>query len=321
MRKSFLLVLPLALDLTLFLAVAQPLSIPDVSHLALPAGAVASIDPKLLPLQGEVEIVVRLGDAPLAVAQGDGAKKLGGKLTKAQQRAHIAGLSQKQDDLMRAVGGLGGRELTRLNKALNAVILKVDASRIPAIAALPNVVSVRPVVNYKLDLAETVPYIGAKAVQAAGFNGSGVTVAVIDSGIDYTHKEFGGPGTPAAYAAAYGVDPSDPKNTTTEGLFPTAKVIGGFDFVGEVWPFGDLMPDPDPIDFDGHGTHVADIIGGKRGVAPGVKFYACKACSSVSVACNGIALLQAMDFALDPNGDGDISDAVDVINLSLGLDY
>src|SRR6266571_2263795 len=320
MRKLFLLSVLLAFNLVSPLA-AQPLPIPDVSHLALPGGSLASVDSRVLRAQGEIEVVVRLGDAPLAVAQGEGAKKHGGKLTKAQQRAHIAGLSQKQDDLMRAVGGMGGRELSRLSKSLNAVILKVDASRIPAIAALPNVVSIRPVLNYKLDLSETVPYIGAKAVQTAGFNGSGVTVAVIDSGIDYTHKEFGGPGTRAAYAAAYGAGTNDVKNTKTDGLFPTAKVIGGFDFVGEVWPNGPLAPDPDPIDFGGHGTHVADIIGGSSGVAPGVKFYACKACSAVSTACSGVALLEAMDFALDPNGDGDISDAVDVINMSLGTDY
>src|SRR5437762_14095215 len=100
MRKSFLFALPLALDLTLVLASAQPLAVPDVSHLALPSGAVAAVDARLLPLQGEVEIAVRLGAAPLAVAQGDGAKQQGGKLTKAQQRAHIAALSQKQDDLI-----------------------------------------------------------------------------------------------------------------------------------------------------------------------------------------------------------------------------
>jgi hypothetical protein len=35
----------------------------------------------------------------------------------------------------------------------------------------------------------------------------------------------------------------------------------------------------------------------------------------------GIAILQGIDFALDPNGDGDISDAVDVINMSLGSSY
>src|SRR5882724_4909599 len=320
MRKLFLLSVLSAFNPASPLA-AQPLPVPDVSHLALPGNSLASVDSRLPRAQGEIEVVVRLGDAPLAVAQGEGAKKHGGKLTKAQQRAHVAGLSQKQDDLMRAVGGMGGRELSRLSKSLNAVILKVDASRIPAIAALPNVVSIRPVLNYKLDLSETVPYIGAKAVQAAGFDGSGVTVAVIDSGIDYTHKEFGGPGTPEAYAAAYGADTNDVKNTTTDGLFPTAKVIGGFDFVGEAWPGGDLKSDPDPIDFEGHGTHVSDIIGGSSGVAPGVKLFACKACSAVSTSCSGVALLQAMDFALDPNGDGDISDAVDVINMSLGSDY
>src|ERR1051326_906466 len=320
---SVLLIIGLALPAR----AAQPLNVPDVSHLIVSGGNGASVDSRLLAARGEVQVVVRLADVPLAVAQGEGAKKLGGKLNRAQQRAHVAGLSQKQDDLMRAVGGMGGRELSRLSKSLNAVILKVDASHMSAIAALPNVASVRPVLNYKLDLSETVPYIGARAVQSAGFDGSGVTVAVIDSGIDYTHKEFGGPGTPAAYAAAYGAAPNDPKNTTTDGLFPTAKVIGGFDFVGEVWPNGPNgfdhppAPDPGPIDFEGHGTHVSDIIGGRSGVAPGVKFYACKACSAVATSCSGVALLEAMDFALDPNGDGDRSDAVDVINMSLGSDY
>src|SRR5262249_3911624 len=56
-------------------------------------------------------------------------------------------------------------------------------------------------------------------------------------------------------------------------------------------------------------------------VAPGAKLYAVKVCSTISSACSGIALLQGIEFALDPNGDGDISDAVDVINMSLGSDY
>src|SRR5262249_24987583 len=177
---------------------------------------------------------------------------------------------------------------------------------------------------------------GAKAVQDAGFDGSGVRVAVLDTGIDYTHKFFGGPGTAAAYQAAYGTSTADSKNTTTDGLFPTAKVIGGFDFVGEKWPAGPLAPDPDPIDcgpsvipapcFGGHGTHVADIIAGNdgashKGVAPGASLYAVKVCSAIALACSGAALLQGIEFALDPDGDGDISDAVDVINMSLGASY
>jgi len=321
MRKLFLVCVLSALGAALPLAAAERVSVPDASHLALPRGTTASVDGRLNQAYGEVEIVVRLGDAPLAVAQGEGAKKRGGRLTGAQQRDHVRQLSRKQDELIQSIRSLEGREIGRVTKALNAVILRVDASRIPTIANLPNVVSIRPVVNYKLDLTETVPYIGAKAVQAAGINGAGVTVAVIDSGIDYTHKNFGGTGTVAAYEAAYGVEPGDPKNTTTDGLFPTDKVAGGFDFVGEVWPEGDLTPDPDPIDFQGHGTHVADIVGGVNGVAPGVTLYALKGCSAIATSCSGVALLQAMDFALDPNGDGDISDAVDVINMSLGSNY
>ena len=79
------------------------------------------------------------------------------------------------------------------------------------------------------------PFIGATTVRNEGFDGTGVTVAVLDTGIDYTHKNLGGPGTAAADQAAYGGDTNDPKNTTRDGLFPTARVVGGFDLVGETW--------------------------------------------------------------------------------------
>jgi len=48
---------------------------------------------------------------------------------------------------------------------------------------------------------------------------------------------------------------------------------------------------------------------------------AVKVCSSVSTACSGVALLEGMDFALDPDGDNDLEDRVDVINMSLGNTY
>src|SRR5207247_5126761 len=220
----------------------------DASALMVPEGGhPASIDPALVRAKGEIDVVVRLNDAPLAVAHGRNAKQLGGALNPGQQRAYLKGLAQKQDALMGQVRGLGGRELGRVGKALNAVFVRIDASRIPDIAALPGVEGIRPVINYQLDLSETVPYIGASAVQAAGFNGTGIRVAVLDSGIDYTHAFLGGAGTAAAYTAAYGTTTSDARNTTTDGLFPTAQVIGGFPLGGETWPTGALAPDPDPI--------------------------------------------------------------------------
>lgn len=324
----------------------------DASALMIPGGGYsASVQPARVRAQGDVEVVVRLVDAPLAVVQGRNAKQKGGALDKAGQRAHLDQLARKQNALMGQIRSLGGRELGRTSKALNAVFVSVDAARIPEIKALPGVLSVRRLIDYRIDLSETVPYIGAAVAQAAGFDGTGMSVAVLDSGIDYTHAYFGGPGTAGAYAAAYGASTSDSRNTTLDGLFPTAKVVGGFDFVGEVWPIPDparcgfnpngtpracIVPDPDPIDCGPsaipapcagtHGTHVADIIGGNdgaahKGVAPGASLYAVKVCSAVSTSCSGAALLMGMDFALDPNGDGDISDAVDVINMSLGSAY
>lgn len=301
----------------------------DVSESNLQTESSASTaSPRLAAMkEGEVQIVVRLKDAPLAVANGSNNKRLGGRLTPDQQRAYLSQLKQQQDALMGQIAALGGRELARVSKAHNALMVAIDASSVSALKKIPGVAAIRPVLNYELALTETVPYISAASVQAAGLTGAGIKVAVLDTGIDYTHRNLGGPGTEAAYMAAYGISSSDPKNTTRDGLFPTAKVVEGFDFVGEVWPSGPLAFDHDPIDFEGHGTHVADIIGGlstdglHKGVAPGAALLAIKTCSAVSSACSGIALLLGMDFAVDPNGDGEISDAVDVINMSLGQDY
>ena len=46
-----------------------------------------------------------------------------------------------------------------------------------------------------------------------------------------------------------------------------------------------------------------------------------KVCSSISTACSGVALIQGMEFAVDPNGDGDPADRVDIVNMSLGSLY
>jgi minor extracellular serine protease Vpr len=295
----------------------------DVSQLKIPAGNVIDVAPPT----GEIEVWVSLVDPSLGEANGRNAKRSGSLLTRAQQNEHSRALTSKQDVLSEQVQRLGGREIARVRKAHNAVAVRIDASQLGAISALPGVVAVRPVRNYRVDLSSTVPYIGAAAVQAAGFDGTGVTVAVLDTGIDYTHRNLGGSGLVTDYVSAYGANRGDARNKTRDGLFPTAKVVGGFDFVGEDWPDKPLAPDEDPIDFGGHGTPVADIIAGRsldnahRGVAPGASLLAIKVCSAVSTACSGVALLQGMDFALDPNGDDDLSDAADVINMSLGSNY
>lgn len=71
----------------------------------------------------------------------------------------------------------------------------------------------------------------------------------------------------------------------------------------------------------GHGTHVADIIGGEQGVAPEVDLFAVKVCSAVSSSCSGVVILQGLDWSADPNGDGMTDDRMHIVNMSLGASY
>jgi subtilisin family serine protease len=271
------------------------------------------LDDSLVGAKGEGKVIIRLSadSGAEAFAKGSATDKAK-KAAEAQQAAFLKRVFAADPNAV---------VLGQVQMVLNAVFVEVDTAALPALAKDSAVVRIAPVADYEMDLSETVPYIGASAVQAAGFDGSGIKVAVLDSGVDYTHAKLGGGGTLADYEAAYGTDTSDPRNTTRDGLFPTAKVVEGYDFVGEEWPDGPLAPDPDPIDFEGHGTHVADIIGGYNGVAPGVDLYAVKVCSAVSTACSGVALINGMEFAVDPNGNGKVKDRVDVINMSLGSTY
>jgi len=320
----------------------EPMAGPSATYrVAAPAGIVTNrVDPRLRSRSGQVDVWLSLAQNSVAaesaaLAESSGmATAQGGELAKAMDAVrkaaaeHRQRIVESQSAMAGNIASVGGRELARVQVAHNAIAVRIDASQLNQLAAISGVARLRPVLDYQMTLTETVPYVGGTAVQASGRDGTGVTVAVLDSGIDYTHRNLGGAGTAAAYAAAYGASPADPLNTTLDGLFPTAKVIAGFDFVGESWPTNPaLTPDPDPIDFGGHGTHVADIIAGQsldglhKGMAPGAKLVAVKVCSAISTSCSGIALLQGMDFALDPNGDGDTSDAVDIINMSLGNDY
>ncbi|MCU0281656.1 MAG: S8 family serine peptidase, partial [Acidimicrobiia bacterium] len=268
------------------------------------------IDEGLFGATGKVRVSIRLTNDPVAKVAAAGARA-------DQQKMQLRAVTSQQTLFTAVLLRQGGKVLGATQVALNTVFAEIDASALAGLAANSNVASIRLVRDFEKDLSETVPYIGATAVQGMGYDGTGVTVAVLDSGIDYLHANLGGSGSVDEYNA-------NDSTIIEPGTFPTAKVIGGYDFVGNDWPNTPEAPDPDPLDdgFDGgHGTHVADIIGGLGGVAPGVGLYGVKVCSSVSTACSGIALIQGMDFALDPNGDGWVADHADVINMSLGSLY
>ena len=165
-------------------------------------------------------------------------------------------------------------------------------------------------------LGATVEYIqGNQAHKKYCTTGKGVKVAVIDSGIDYTHEAFGGPGTIKAYEEAFGTYAGSKRNTKRDGLFPTETIYDGMDFMGDqISDFFLPLPDNDPIgDVGNHGTSVASNL---VAVAPEIKILAVKVC--VGPSCPDYAIVQGIEYAMDPNGDGDFDDRVDIINISLG---
>lgn len=142
--------------------------------------------------------------------------------------------------------------------------------------------------------ASQLAQIGADKVQAEGNYGAGVKVAVIDSGVDYTHPALGG---------CFG---------------PGCKIAGGYDYVGDDFDgTGTPQPDSDPLDqCYGHGTFIAGVIGASlpnpynvSGVAPQASQYHYRVLSCSGSTTDDI-VAQAMNDAF--------TQGADVINLSVG---
>jgi len=197
----------------------------------------------------------------------------------------------------------------------------------------------------------TIPeLLGTLAVNQAGNGGQNVAIAVIDSGLDYTHASFQGPGTRAYYLGAIaGAGPTTIGDTP--GVFPNGpRVKGGYDWLGETWPNGAVTPDPDPIDNRqpgetgpgaGHGTNAASAAAGspvpagglQPGSAPEAFLLGYRGCARAASSCEGSALLNSIDsivkYALgmpnegQPGADNPMlpEGTRFVINMSLGAGF
>lgn len=195
----------------------------------------------------------------------------------------IVMFKERQDlDLVRELGGQA-KIVYRFQPAVAAVI------PVKAIDALRGHLAVEYVVpDLPIELVvQTLPWgierIGAVAVHFAGNKGTGINVAVLDTGIDKDH--------------------------------PDLQYVYGYDFSGG--------NDADPEDFDGHGTHVAGIIAaldndiGVIGVAPEADLYILKIFTDGGKGSYSDAV-EALEWCIGTYSDGIEGNEIQVISMSWG---
>ncbi len=160
-------------------------------------------------------------------------------------------------------------------------VLTTKRENLEKIASLPGVKNVYPdviVLSTPVSVNATTLFVPQSTQSVA--SGNGIRIGVIDTGIDYNHEAFGG------------------------GFGDNFIITGGYDFVNN---------DPDPMDDNGHGTHVAGIIGGHsstiNGLAYNAKIFAYKALDK-NGSGSASTVIAAIERAID--------DGVQVLNLSLG---
>ena len=300
-----------------------------------PLGAERGAETSLVfaELAGEpaADVAVRLRD-----------RGLGNREIAEATRVRIAEIAAQQDALVARLGQVGGMVEARFSRLVNALKVRLPLAHLERLRRLDGVVDVRPVAQFYPLTSTSVPFIGTTKVWNRGklsATGKGVRIGIIDSGIDYNHAMFGGSGDVADYTK------NNPARVEP-GTFPTEKVVGGYDFAGDTYDGTQTpRPDRDPLDCaeNSHGSHVAGIAAGMGvltngvpytggygkalnmgkfligpGVAPEAKLYALKV-----FGCRGSTRLSvdAMEWAADPDADGDLSDRLDVVNLSLGYSY
>jgi len=122
--------------------------------------------------------------------------------------------------------------------------------------------------------------VGARDLADRGLTGRGISVCIVDSGLDTLHPNF-----------------------------VQSRVLGWKDFVNSRG---------EPYDDSGHGTAMGGLIaaqGSLRGVAPGVNLIIAKVVDSTGVGTSQ-SVADGVRFCVDPRGDG--TPGADIISISLG---
>ncbi|WP_076540813.1 S8 family serine peptidase [Shewanella sp. UCD-KL21] len=269
-------------------------------------------------------------------------------------------IKQSQDSFIQSLNQIDSSAKVIFNSSLlaNLVTVEIDPQYLPSMRALANVTNVfkeerlSPVAaehnfavnNAQLNTATVAadaeeeitmltPYTGSETA------GTGVSVAIISTGIDYTLAEFGGSGV---YGDASDAEVPPEAGSYLEAMsygaieyagFPTEVVAGGWDLASE--NFGiDANPIDQNLSYEswngwvyptGMGTELASIV---HQLAPAAKLHAYKV-YNVSGATwdpsyisgrgpTAATVIQALEHILDPNQDGDMSDHLDIALMDAG---
>jgi subtilisin family serine protease len=305
---------------------------------------------------GTVSVIVEFKDDPGAVYQAKAAKA-GQMVSREGLQAYRASLAARQDEFLKALeasgvsasvmsrgvknldGSLAATVPLRYTLVYNGVALNVPSSAIKVIEGMPQVKRVSPNGLLYTQLGTSVNYINAPKVYGAikeltqfddvreGFEGQGINIAIVDTGIDWTHPMFGGDPTPPRL----GVAPPTPAATSSN-----KKVI-------YYLPLTDIAAN----DGFGHGTHVASTAAGYlaqhpgadgvpatgdeknlHGVAPQAKLMSYNVCSAIKSTvsqvqsiggCEHADTIMALEDSVSPfTLTGQPKPIAHIINLSLG---
>lgn len=225
---------------------------------------------------GTVSMIVEFRDDPAAVYKAK-TEKSGAKVSDDQLQAYRDQLRAGQDQFLNDLkargvsfeidgvdvpdftGAIAGHADFRYTLVFNGITLKVTPEAVNIIKAMPQVKSVQSNRALRIALEKSVDYINAPAVYGKvqevtpfdaaneGYEGQGINIAVLDTGIDWTHEMFGGDPTPPRLGLA-------PPTAATNS---NKKVIYYLSFTGGL------------LDDFGHGSHASADAAGYRGFAPG----------------------------------------------------
>lgn len=235
---------------------------PDLRELSSPAG-------------GELEVLVRFRP---------GGEMVSSSRTETGAPERVRWIRETGEDLEREYEPFGVTSVSRF-EYLPLAHLRVPAEMLEALAADPRVASVEPVRVFHTTRQNGKAMLEVPAVAALGFDGTGVSVAVLDSGVDYRHPELAPGGTDAS-----------------------AKTVKLWDSIGN---------DDDPMDENGHGTSVAGIIAGSvDGVAPRARIVAVRVMNAQG-SSQGSSIMVGLDKVIASVVAGNPHN-IRAVNLSLG---